>query len=136
MQHVKKFLEPLEKNHISKMHKNRPRSLLADPLALRGNAHPHIAIMGGKCYFMRLTVQTLVHHNTILFPKLKEPMRGRRFFFSGRASYRYDGTRVIPHMNVSQGSSTFSVRGPIYIYQIILRAAVTADYKIIMDIST
>ena len=35
---------------------------------------------------------------------------------------------------LGQGSSTFRVRGPIYIFHIILRAAVTADYKIIMDI--
>ena len=33
-----------------------------------------------------------------------------------------------------QGSSTFRVRGPIYIFHIILRAAVIADYKIILDI--
>ena len=33
-----------------------------------------------------------------------------------------------------QGPSTFWVRGPIYILHIILRAAVIADYKIIMDI--
>ena len=35
---------------------------------------------------------------------------------------------------LSQGSSTFWVPGPIYIFHIILRAAVVADYKIIMDI--
>ena len=35
---------------------------------------------------------------------------------------------------LSQGSSTFWVRGPIYIFHIILGAAVIADYKIIMDI--
>ena len=35
---------------------------------------------------------------------------------------------------LGQGSSTFWVRGPIYIFRIILRAAVIADYKIIMDI--
>ena len=35
---------------------------------------------------------------------------------------------------LGQGSSTFLVRGPIYIFHIILRAAVIADYKIIMDI--
>ena len=35
---------------------------------------------------------------------------------------------------LEQGSSTFLVRGPIYIFHIILRAAVIADYKIIMDI--
>ena len=33
-----------------------------------------------------------------------------------------------------QGSSTFWVRGPIYIFHIILRAAVIADYRIIMNI--
>ena len=36
--------------------------------------------------------------------------------------------------DIQQGSSTFWVRGPIYIFHIILRAAVIADYKIIMDI--
>ena len=35
---------------------------------------------------------------------------------------------------IDQGSSTFWVRGPIYIFHIILRAAVIADYKVIMDI--
>ena len=35
---------------------------------------------------------------------------------------------------LGQGSSTFWVRGPIYNFHIILRAAVIADYKIIMDI--
>ena len=35
---------------------------------------------------------------------------------------------------VQQGSSIFRVRGPIYIFHIILWAAVIADYKIIMDI--
>ena len=35
---------------------------------------------------------------------------------------------------VCHGSSTFWVRGSIYIFHIILRAAVIADYKIIMDI--
>ena len=34
----------------------------------------------------------------------------------------------------TRGSSTFWVRGPIYIFHIILRATVIADYKIIMDI--
>ena len=37
-------------------------------------------------------------------------------------------------MVLGQESSTFRVRGPIYIFHIILRAAVIADYKIIMDI--
>ena len=36
-------------------------------------------------------------------------------------------------MTLEQGSSTFRVRGPIYIVHIILQAAVIADYKIIMD---
>ena len=36
--------------------------------------------------------------------------------------------------NLSQGSSTFSGRGPIYILHITFRAAVIADYKICMDI--
>ena len=35
---------------------------------------------------------------------------------------------------INQGSSTFHVRGPIYIFHIFLRATVFADYKIIMDI--
>ena len=35
---------------------------------------------------------------------------------------------------LEQGYSTFCVRGPIFIFHIILRAAVIADYKIIMDI--
>ena len=37
-------------------------------------------------------------------------------------------------MTLEQGSSTFRVRGPIYIVHIILWAAVTADYRIMMDI--
>ena len=35
---------------------------------------------------------------------------------------------------LEKGSSTFRVRGSIYIFHIILRATVIADYKIIMDI--
>ena len=35
---------------------------------------------------------------------------------------------------LQQGSSTFWVRGSIYIFLIILRAAVIADYRIIMDV--
>ena len=37
-------------------------------------------------------------------------------------------------VHIDQGSSTFSVRGPIYIFHINMRAAVIADYKIIMTI--
>ena len=43
-------------------------------------------------------------------------------------------TKILPTLHLGQGSSTFWVRGPIYIFHIILRAAVIADYKIIMDI--
>ena len=35
---------------------------------------------------------------------------------------------------LSQGSSTFRVRGPIYIIHVILRVAVIADYRIITNI--
>ena len=50
-----------------KMHKNRPQLLVAGQLIFHDNACPHIvdvvtnknfAIMGGKCYLMRPTVQT------------------------------------------------------------------------------
>ena len=50
------------------------------------------------------------------------------------------GFRLLPctatnlYIPIRQGSSTFWVRGPIYIFYIILRAAIFADYKIIMDI--
>ena len=37
------------------------------------------------------------------------------------------------HLCLRQGTSTFWVRGPIYIFHIILRAAVIADYKTIME---
>ena len=40
----------------------------------------------------------------------------------------------VTRLTLQQGSSTFWVRGPIYIFHIILRAAVIADYKIIMDL--
>ena len=51
-------------------------------------------------------------------------------------------SRSFPHPTLSlasgqalkQGSSTFWVRGPTYIFHIILRAAVISDYRIIMDI--
>ena len=39
-----------------------------------------------------------------------------------------------PLQALEQGSSTFWVRGPIYIFHIILRVAVIADYKIFMYI--
>ena len=35
---------------------------------------------------------------------------------------------------LEQGSSTFSGRGPIYIFHITLRAAFSADYRMIMNI--
>ena len=44
------------------------------------------------------------------------------------------GPADFAQVGLHQGSSTFWVRGPIYIFHIILRAAVIADYRIIMDI--
>ena len=66
VQHVKNFLEPREQTLRRKMHKNGPQLLVAEPLTLHDNAPSHIsdvviknfAIMDGKCYLMRPTVQT------------------------------------------------------------------------------
>ena len=40
---VKNFLEPLEQELRSKMHKNRPQLLVAGPVILHDNARQHIA---------------------------------------------------------------------------------------------
>ena len=48
-----------------------------------------------------------------------------------RGTYFVD---AILKFSLDQGSSTFWFRGPIYIFHIILRVVVIADYKIIMDI--
>ena len=39
---MKNFLEPQEQKLRRKMHKDRPQSLMAGPLILHDNAHPHI----------------------------------------------------------------------------------------------
>ena len=52
-------------------------------------------IMSGKCYLMSPTSLP----DFVLFPKLKEPKRGRRFSFLEERPA--DGTRDIRHMNKS-----------------------------------
>ena len=49
------------------------------------------------------------------------------------ASITYVSLICLENIILHQGSSTFWVRGPIYIFHIILRVRVIADYKIIMD---
>ena len=105
------------------MHKHRPQLLVVGQLILYDNARPHIAdvvtknlaIMGGKCYLMATQ-----YRNESIIPPLISKVRF--------CLYSNDGHTL------KQVSSTFWVRGPIYIFHIILRAAVIADYKIVMVI--
>ena len=72
VQKVNNFLEPREQKFRSKMHKNRSQFVVAGPHILHDNARPHImdvvtkkfAIMDGKCYLIRPTVQTWVHETS------------------------------------------------------------------------
>ena len=69
----------------------------------------------------------------------KSTTRDLRLYFSFEGFlwifkiWKNPSTREL-RVGLKQGSSTFWVRGPIYIFHIILRAAVIAGYKIIMDI--
>ena len=80
---------------------------MAGPLNLQDNAHPHIVdVVTQKLRDYRLDVLPYAPYSTDmsppdfnLFPKLKEPMYGRRF--SPLKELSTDGTRAIPHMNKS-----------------------------------
>ena len=77
---------------LRKMHKNRPDLFGDGPLILHDNARPHV----GKVVTDLLSKyewEVLPHASYSpdmsppdfdLFPKLKEPMRGHRFFLPGR----------------------------------------------------
>ena len=88
-----------------KMHKNRLQLPVAGSLILHGNARPHIAVAVTK-NLRDCGWEVLPHASKSadmnppdfdLFPKLKEPMRGRRF--SPLEELSTDGTRAIRYMN-------------------------------------
>ena len=69
------------------MQNNRPQSLVAGPLILHGSEHPHIAdvvIKKLRDYWWEVLPHTPYNPDMSppdfdLFPKLKEPKRGRLF---------------------------------------------------------
>ena len=85
---VTSVLEAREQTLRRKMHKNRPQLLVAGPLILHDNTRPH------EPYSPDMSPSDFD-----LFPKLKEPMRRRRF--SSLEELYTDGTRAIRHMNKS-----------------------------------
>ena len=89
------------------MHKKRPQLLVARPLILHDKARPHIADVVTK-KLRDYGWEVLPHApysshmsppDFDLFPKLKEPIRGRRF--SSLEELSTDGIRAIRHMNKS-----------------------------------
>ena len=100
-------------NLRTKMHKNRPQLLDAGPIILHDNARPHIGnVVTEKLH--QCGWEMLPHApyspdmsppDFDLFPKLKQPMRGRRFPLSGRAfccsylSHSTDKQRECPRRN-------------------------------------
>ena len=107
MQHLEIFPEPRELNLRRKMHKNRPQLLGAGPHILHGNARPHIADVP-SIKLRDYGCEVLPHApyspdmspaDLDLFPKLKEPGRGRRF--SSMEELSTQGTRAIRYMNKS-----------------------------------
>ena len=108
VQHAKNSLEPPGPKRRRKMHKNRPQLLVARPPILHDNARPHIANVVTKK--LRDYGWKMLPHAPYspdmsptefeLFPKLKEPMRGRRFS-SLKELPTDDGMRVIQHTNKS-----------------------------------
>ena len=88
------------------MHKNRPQLLVTGPLILHDNARPHNADVVTKK--LRDCGWEVLPHAPYspdtsppdfdLFPKLKEPMRGR---FSSLEEFSVAVTRAIRHMNKS-----------------------------------
>ena len=91
VQHVNNFLEPWKQKLCSKMRKNRPQLMVAGPLIFHNNACQHIAnvvttklrdygwgVLPHESYISDMSQTELD-----LFPKLKEPIRGRHFSFSG-----------------------------------------------------
>ena len=105
--HVKNFLEPREQKLHMTMHKNRPQLLMARPLILHDNAHPHITDVvtkklgdyGWEVLPHALSSRDRSPLNLELFPKLKEPMCGRHF--SSLEELSTDGILAIRHMNKS-----------------------------------
>ena len=86
-----------------KMHKNRPQLLVAGRLVLHDDDRPHIADVLTR--ELREYGWDVVPYSPDmsspafdLFPKLKEPMRGR---FSSLEELSTDGTRSFRHMNKS-----------------------------------
>ena len=77
VQSVNNFLEPLEQNLRSKMHKKRPQLFVAGQLILNDNARSHLAvvvtksftIMGGKYYLIAFCSPDMSPPDFDLFPK-------------------------------------------------------------------
>ena len=65
---------------------------------------------------------------------MDELVETRRFSVNARTKESPSFNSHKFHLLLRQGSSIFRVRGTIYIFLIILLAAVIADYKIIIDI--
>ena len=90
-----------------KVHKNRPQLLVAGPLILHDNTRPLIADVVTKKlhdYGWEVLLHVLYSPNMSapdldVFPKLKEPMRGRRF--SSLEELSTDATRTTGQMNKS-----------------------------------
>ena len=109
VKHVKKFLEPREQRLRRKMHNNRSQLLVAGRMA-HVNARPHIAdVVAKRKKTSRLWVGNVTscaastpdvsQPGFDLFPKIKEPMRGRRV--SSQEVFSTEGTRAIRHINKS-----------------------------------
>ena len=89
-----------------KMHKNRPQLLVAGSLILHENARPHIADVvtktlrdyGWEVLLYAPYSPDMSPPDFDLFPKLKEPMRGR---FSSLEELSTDVTRAIRYTNKS-----------------------------------
>ena len=107
VQNVNNFLEPREQKLRRKVHRNRPQLLVAESLILHDNVRPHIAeVVTRKLRDYGWKVLLHVPYSPDvgppdfdLFPKLKEPMRGRRS--SSLEELSTDGTRDRRHMNKS-----------------------------------
>ncbi|PSN33184.1 hypothetical protein C0J52_27393, partial [Blattella germanica] len=88
-----------------KMHKTRPQLLEAGPLILHDTARPHIALVvveklreyGWKVLPHPPYSSDMSPPDFDLFPKLKEPMRGRRYSYLEELSTTV--TRAIRQMN-------------------------------------
>ena len=107
VQYVKNILEPRKQKLRRRIPKNLPHLLVAGPLTLHDNARSHIADVVTK-KLRDYGWEVLPHApyspdmsppDFDLFPKLIEPMLGRKFSSMGELST--DGIRTIRRMNKS-----------------------------------